>query len=205
MDVQDYEYYDARAKDVKLEDITSSQHNADILAMLRDNDPDIRCISIADMLEDFGADFVVREGNNLGWLGYFVGRNKQLEGLSIENFPDHLNIDAFLRGLGYNRSIQNLRISTDLGESSQTLVPFLRNNNSLRDLTLIGFNIGLQCARHIASLLGLGDCSNIEHTAANRRAEFVLEQQYWQKWLRSTGECVEGDAKPQLGDPRPWT
>ena len=33
----DIDYYEARAQDVKLEDITSSAHNADILRRLRDN------------------------------------------------------------------------------------------------------------------------------------------------------------------------
>eukprot|EP00984_Skeletonema_dohrnii_P009307 scaffold3549_cov110-Skeletonema_dohrnii-CCMP3373.AAC.9 len=153
MDVQDYEYYEALAKDVKLEDITSSQQNADILERLRDNDPDIRYISIADMLEEF-SDFVVREGDDLGWLGYFIGWSKQLKSLYIDNFPDNLNIDAFLRGLGRNRSIENLGIYTDLGESYQRLVPFLKNNKSLSDLTFTIYDIGLQCARNIAVLLG---------------------------------------------------
>ena len=46
MDVRDNEYYEARAKDVKLGDITSDEHNAGILAMLRDNDPEFTSISI---------------------------------------------------------------------------------------------------------------------------------------------------------------
>jgi len=213
MDVQDYEYYEARAKDVKLEDITSSQQNADILARLRGNDPRFTNIYIAETVED-GGDFIVREGDDLGWLGYFVGRNKQVKVLCIENFPEHLNIDAFLKGLGHNRSIQclhislnlgdhfqsfgpflqnnnnlrdltfdnsveldcahnnlnmdaffdglghnqsiqNLGISTDIGEDFKSLGPFLRNNNSLSHLTFSCFDIGLQCARNIASLLGL--------------------------------------------------
>eukprot|EP00984_Skeletonema_dohrnii_P001042 scaffold328_cov95-Skeletonema_dohrnii-CCMP3373.AAC.7 len=154
MDVQDYEYYEARAKDVKMEDITSDEDNADILERLRDNDPDFTHISIGEEFTD-ESDFVVREGEDLGWLGYFVGRSKELEYLTISDLPDNLNIDSFLRGLGQNRSIEILGISTDLGEESfQTLVPFLRNNNSLEDLTFIGYNAGLQCARNIGSLFG---------------------------------------------------
>ena len=121
MDVQDYDYYEARAKDVKLENITSSQQNADILERLRDNDPDMRYISIQDERQDDYDEngFVVREGDNLGWLGYFVGMSKQLRGLYIDNFPDNLNIDAFLRGLGHNRSIESLSTFTDLGGEFQ--------------------------------------------------------------------------------------
>eukprot|EP00984_Skeletonema_dohrnii_P009312 scaffold3549_cov110-Skeletonema_dohrnii-CCMP3373.AAC.14 len=155
MSVQDYDYYEARAKDVILEDITSSQQNADILERLRNGDPDMKYFSIAETAEDF-SNFVVRDGDHLGWLGYFVGRSEQLKGLYIEdyNFPDNLNMDAFFDGLGHNHSIQNLGISTEIGEDFKSLGPFLRNNNSLRDLTFTCFNIGLQCARNIASLLG---------------------------------------------------
>eukprot|EP00984_Skeletonema_dohrnii_P011453 scaffold4580_cov73-Skeletonema_dohrnii-CCMP3373.AAC.4 len=153
MSVQDYEYYEARAKDVKLKDITSSQQNADILARLRNGDPDMKYISIAETVEEF-SDFVVCESDNLGWLGYFVGRSKQLRGLFIDNFSDNLNIEAFLRGLRHNRSIETLQISTDIGEDFKSLGPFLRNSNSLRNLTFTCFNIGLQCARNIALLLG---------------------------------------------------
>ena len=106
MDVQGCEYYEARAKDVNLEDISSSEQNAAILERLRDNDPTFTIISIDDEHRD-GGDFVVREGDNLGWLGYFVGRSNQVKELYIFSFPDNLKIDAFLRGLGHNRSIQN--------------------------------------------------------------------------------------------------
>eukprot|EP00984_Skeletonema_dohrnii_P001039 scaffold328_cov95-Skeletonema_dohrnii-CCMP3373.AAC.4 len=154
MDVQDYEYYEARAKDVKLEDITSSQQNADILARLRGNDPKFTNIYIAETVED-GGDFIIRKGDHLGWLGYFVGMSKQVEVLFIEYFPDNLNMDAFFDGLGHNQSIQTLGISTDIEEDFKSLGPFLRNNNSLCGLTFSCFDIGLQCARNIASLLGL--------------------------------------------------
>ncbi|KAK1732236.1 hypothetical protein QTG54_017061 [Skeletonema marinoi] len=76
MDVQDCKYYEARAKDVNLEDITSSEQNAAILARLRDNDPTFTAISIEDGPQ-VESNFVAREGDCMGWLGYFVGRSKQ--------------------------------------------------------------------------------------------------------------------------------
>ncbi len=78
VEVHDYEYYEARAKDVKLEDITSDEWNADILASLRDNDPAFTSISI-----DSRTDFTVREGDDFGWLGYYVSKNNQVKGLYI--------------------------------------------------------------------------------------------------------------------------
>ena len=72
--LRDYEYYETHAKDVKLEDITSDEDNADILAWLRDEDPEFTYMSItASNYEENG--YVVREGDHLGWLGYFVGKS----------------------------------------------------------------------------------------------------------------------------------
>ena len=217
MDVQDYEYYEARAKEVKLKDITSSQQNADILARLRDNDPDITYISIQDEREDDYYDFVVREGDNLGWLGYFVGRSKQLEGLSIDidNFPDNLNIAAFLMGLRHNRSIESLRISTDIGEDFKSLGPFLRNNNSLGDLTFSHFDIGLQCARNIALLLGqqsslkclcceetnLGDEMFVEIASVLRKQPQIEELNFYANNIGRNGCVALGNALDGMRNP----
>eukprot|EP00984_Skeletonema_dohrnii_P011451 scaffold4580_cov73-Skeletonema_dohrnii-CCMP3373.AAC.2 len=214
MDEQDYDYYEARAKDVKMEDITSDEDNADILAMLRDNDPDVTYITIAETVED-GGDFVVREGDDLGWLGYFVGRSKQLRGLSIDNFPDNLNIDAFLRGLGQNRSIENLYISTDIGEDFKSLGPFLRNNNSLGDLTFSHFDMGLQCARNIALLLGqqsslkclcceetnLDDEMFVEIASALRKQPQIEELNFYSNNIGRNGCVALGNALDGMRNP----
>ena len=154
MEVHDYEYYQAHAKDVKLEDITSDEDNAYLLQRLRDNDPKFTELSIYDeVYRRDGSDFIVREGDHIGWLGYFVGKSEKLETLYIDNIPQNINLNTFLKGLGRNRSIQELCIGIDIGESFQSLIPFLRNNDSLRDLTFTAFGIGLQCARNIALFL----------------------------------------------------
>lgn len=155
--IPDYEYYEARAKDVKLKDITSDEDNRYLLAMLRDNDPELAYISITNSNIEDGFEFVVREdeGDHLGWLGYFVGKSTQLENIIIESFQEnskHLN--AFFRGLGQNRSLRKIQIGVDLEENFQSLVPFLRNNKSLSELNFYYFDIGLQCARNIGLLLG---------------------------------------------------
>ena len=153
-DVHDYEYYEARAEDVKLEVITSDKHNADILARLRENDPEFKHI-VFTLSGYYGKiNFVVRERDDLGWLGYFVGKSEQLKELYIESFPvNNFNLNAFSEGLGHNRSIQCLHIRRDLGKSVQSFVPFLRNNDNLRILNFKYFDVNLQCARNIGLLL----------------------------------------------------
>ena len=164
--MQDYEYYEAHAKDVKLlKDITSDEYNADILASLRDNDPERNYISITTTPGDWG-DFDVSEGNHLGWLGYFVGKSEKLDTLYIDKFQGNINLNAFFEGLRHNRSIGKLEIGIDLGESFHRLIPFLRNNDSLRHLNFCYFDIGLQCARNIALLL--------DQSSSLRRLDFEV-------------------------------
>jgi hypothetical protein len=88
MERRDYNYYDARAQDVALEDITSSKQNAEILRRLRDEDLALTgreevVLSIAEYESDFGNHFFAGEGDgdDWGWLAYFVGRSKQTQRL----------------------------------------------------------------------------------------------------------------------------
>ena len=154
--IHDFEYYEAHAKDVKVEDITSDGDNADILARLRDNDVGLTSFSVVNEIEvddDEFDEFVVRECDDLGWLGYFVGRSDKLEQIIISLSPDTINLDAFFEGLGHNRSINTLDFSKDLGESFKSLIPFLRNNDRLRNINFNHFDFGLQSASNIAMLL----------------------------------------------------
>ena len=173
--IHDYEYYEAHAKDVKIEDITSDEDNADILASLRDNDFEFNQISIVTTGIDW-PDFVVREGDHLGWLGYFVGRSRQLDALYIDDLPENINPHAFLEGLGRNRSIKKLEFGIDLGESFQTLIPFLTNNDNVRHLSFNGIDIGLQCARNVALLLGqISSLKHLEFDGTNIDHEGLLQ------------------------------
>ena len=143
MGVQASSYYDERALSLNLDEITSSDHNAKILRRLRDNDPYFLRLSIIQHDDDvFGEDyaFVVGEGDDLGWLGYFIGRNTKLHNLDITDMPeDREQITALFRGIEQNRSIQYLYIEgDDLGESVlSSLSAILRSKScSLTSLDL---------------------------------------------------------------------
>jgi Ran GTPase-activating protein (RanGAP) involved in mRNA processing and transport len=147
---------------VNLEDITSDQYNAAILRKLRDNDPEFTTLGI--QLESFDDDdpsceFVVSEGDDLGWLGYFIGGNTMLTELHIYYLlEEKLHILAFIRELVSNRSIQHLSIGTDLGEGFHTLGTLLKSDTLVTlEFNPYGYNfdtIELQRARDIAIMLG---------------------------------------------------
>ncbi len=155
------DYYSTHAPTVNLENVTSSDDNAIILQKLRDNDPDLTRLYIEqEFFEDPSCEFVVTEGDDLGWLGYFLGGNTTLTELHIEYLSEEKwRIIAFIRELVSNRSIQKLRVSTDLGDGFHSLGDLLMKSDTLVSLEFnsTGHNfdtIELQCARNIAIMLG---------------------------------------------------
>ncbi len=152
MDRRDIKYYEARAQTINLEQITSDEYNAEILRLLRDSDPNFTYVYIQNHYEDF-CDFVIREGDDLGWLGYFVGQSNSLHSLGIQYLPqDREQVDAFVRGIECNQLIQKLEFYGDIGDGFQSLGSLLKNDN-LKFLTFSNFDIGLECARNIAFML----------------------------------------------------
>ena len=154
------DYYEAHSPTVNLENVTSSDENAIILQKLRDNDPNLTCLWIEqDIDDDVSCEFVVREGDDLGWLGYFLGGSTTLTELHIYYLPqEKWRIIAFIRELVSNRSIQKLAVSTNLGDGFHSLGTLLKSDT----LVTLEFNsygqnfdiIELQCARDIALMLG---------------------------------------------------
>ena len=147
--------YDELASDVNLDSITSSEHNALILEKLRNNDDSFKELGIAGgdyvnwVDED---DFFVEEGDNVGWLGHFIGRNTRLESLFVYHLPGD---DSFRQGLAQNQSIQTLYIWRDLGVTGcETLVHFFQNTRTLEELHFSLSLTSLECAQNIALLLG---------------------------------------------------
>jgi Ran GTPase-activating protein (RanGAP) involved in mRNA processing and transport len=173
-DRRNFEYYESHAQDVQLEDITSSERNATILEMLRDNGGDEHPYwnkKLYLLREEIDADpdefvFGQEEGDDdLGWLGYFIGRSTQLEEFHMKYFPEEREkVNAFMEGFQHNESIQEMFISTDLGrEGFQSLGHMLRNNHDLENLCLHEFAIELESSRSIALMLGQEQCKSLKH------------------------------------------
>ena len=161
MDIErSIEYYDSHVKDLKLEDITSDEYETEIFRKLRDDDPDLTKISLN--APNYGIeddDFGICDDDDLGWLGYFIGRSSQLNDLtifidnSIEGDPGLSlpQMDALAQGISLNRSISWLTIVGDLGDLFlQRLGHFFRGNKNLLHLRLSEFDIGLETARNLA-------------------------------------------------------
>ena len=148
----DNNYYEERAGDVNLQSITSSEHNALILEKLRNNDDEFKMMGIIGGDHWFdGHDFFVQEGDDVGWLGYFIGKSTRLESLFVHHLPGDR---SFRQGLAQNQSIQELYIWRDPGVTGcETLVHFFQNTHTLEELYLSLSINSLECAQNIALLL----------------------------------------------------
>ncbi len=147
---------------MNLRDITSNRHNATTLQKLRDNDPTFDYLQISGR----NAGFNIGLGDDLGWLGYFVGKSKALRDLYIFDAPAFLSANRlgdFIEGVSRNRSIQTLLIGADFGRGFRQMGDFFRNNNNLRELFFGDMNVvGIESARSIAFMLSQCEQSNLQ-------------------------------------------
>ena len=118
MDLQDDDIYnEANAAVVNLEDITSSAENAKILQQLRDGDDKLTYLRLRlgtaegwDLWHNHN--FIIGEGDDLGWLGYFISKSQYLKILRIWGMPEgeggEQQINAFVKGIARNHSIRDI-------------------------------------------------------------------------------------------------
>ena len=109
--------YDAAARTVKIEDITSDETNQEILLKIKGK---FRIPTFVELYIDPGGTqrshcYVPGGAHDSGWLGYFIGKNTSLKALYLESNPfEGFNgaIETFCEGVNSNRSLERMRITT---------------------------------------------------------------------------------------------
>eukprot|EP00984_Skeletonema_dohrnii_P029681 scaffold20524_cov85-Skeletonema_dohrnii-CCMP3373.AAC.1 len=137
MEHRDYNYYEANAATINLRQITSSAKNAKIVQRLRDGDDKLHhYLSVGRAVLH---DFIIGEGDDMGWLGYFIGRSACLQRLFIDDLPDGEEGHAFVEGIARNQSIQYIGIDN---LSNDGFTAIMRASHSLSQLEelYIGLN-----------------------------------------------------------------
>ena len=115
----DVSVYDAQADTINVDDISTNSNNRIVLRRLqRNNANDYNgSLYIENRHEEDGEDcteYVPEGSDDMGWLGYFVGRNEYLERLYIESFTPTSEasvldvLEPFLRGVSRNKSIRDI-------------------------------------------------------------------------------------------------
>ena len=107
-----YPYDAVSAATVRMKDITSSAQNRALLHQIKNNSPSLTDLTILGANDDadffHGVTIVLRQGDDLGWLGYFIGENETLKKLSIHHISDQEQVENFFIGLQRNKSIENI-------------------------------------------------------------------------------------------------
>ena len=87
--------YAALANTIKIEDITSKELNREILHKLKNNDESFDKLFIMDEGTGDNDEYIPDEGEDIRWLGYYIGQNTKLQ----EFFTLQLIMNLFLKKL----------------------------------------------------------------------------------------------------------
>ena len=164
----DVSMYEAQADSINVDDITINSNNRIVLYRLRRNEASQYTNSLYIENEhhydgERCIDYVPEGADDMGWLGYFIGKNDHLEELNIRPFEptsgDSVRdvMEPFLRGINNNKSIQKIDFTNvDLlgGEMFTMLGPFFQSNCNLTFININECNFGDEGGRLFALALG---------------------------------------------------
>ena len=166
MNERDADYYETHMQEVDLYDVTSSEENATILSWLRSGATENwnrKLYLVSAEIDGDPDEFIIDEDDDMGWLGYLIGKSKELEELHINYLPEGKErVDAFMEGIICNQSIREVYIRTDLGDAILKLGDLLRKSDTIKIFTVVGDAIGKKCAHNIALMLGEGQCKSLK-------------------------------------------
>mmetsp|Transcript_11760 Transcript_11760/g.18109 ORF Transcript_11760/g.18109 Transcript_11760/m.18109 type:complete len:326 (-) Transcript_11760:812-1789(-) len=139
MERRDYDYYESNVADINLRQITSCEGNAEKIRRLLGGDDTLRHLTLGTTCAGWDKNyFHIGEGDDLGWLGYFIGKSKFFHHLYIRVLHDgegrEQQMPAFMEGIARSQSIRALSC-TDLGDNvSEAIVRALGSLPRLEEL-----------------------------------------------------------------------
>ena len=144
----------------KIEDIISNERNQEILRRLKDNDPEFDHLWIAASGRHDNI-FCPTNGEELGWLGYYIGKNTTLNELFVFAVPPlcDAGFEDFRREMGRNKSIRSIQFSNQVeGRVFRMLDSFFSNNTNLTKFVVEECELDFDGARQLS--LSIGRCNN---------------------------------------------
>ena len=156
-----YNKYAAQASTIKIEDITSDIRNQLILQKLKNNDPEFTILLYTNDInghDSYEDCYLPEEGEDVGWLGFFIGNNTKLQELQFHQTPDN---ESFYIGMSSNTSINDVIFSDDsfFDQLFPLLGPFFKNNYNLNGISIEDCQLAdEEDARQLS--LAIGKCNN---------------------------------------------
>ena len=144
-----YNYYEEHAADVTLGDITSCGRSKQTLKWLHDGTGD-PCLNITRQISlslgslEVVSHFTFSKCNDLGWLGYFIGKCEHLRELVLDGSPEDEDgeeeeqriLHALSDGISRNQSIQRVFIQRLSNNGLNTIARALGKMTQLERLIL---------------------------------------------------------------------
>jgi len=172
------------AGNMNIEDITTDGDNRLILYRIRSNKEDTQDLYIQneheiEINEEEGTfehilpDYVPEGVYDMGWLGYFIGRNTCLQKLYIRDFEPTSGesvtevLESFLRGVSNNKSIHKLDFDgiTFGGRVFTMLEPFFRDNHNLITFNVDACMLGGEGTRLLALAIGSSRSQSLQNVS----------------------------------------
>ena len=148
--------YAALADTVKIEDITSDEPNQEILRKLKNNDESFdKLYILSDATET--NEYIPIDGEDIGWLGYYIGQNTNLQGLY---FYETIDNESFFKEMCCNTTIKNVHfngINVLVGQVISMLGTFFKNNHNLIEIKIEDCDLGADGIRQLS--LAIGNCN----------------------------------------------
>eukprot|EP00984_Skeletonema_dohrnii_P029686 scaffold20524_cov85-Skeletonema_dohrnii-CCMP3373.AAC.6 len=158
MERREYDYYQANAANVNLEEITSSAENAKILQQLRDGDDKLDYFNVGVGRATWNS-FIIDEGDDLGWLGYFIGKSEYLQRLNLLYLPDGEGGHAIVEGIARSQSLRYMFINNLNNDGFTWIMRALGSLSQLEELSIWGDNnVGPVGWSELGTLLVSGVC-----------------------------------------------
>jgi len=150
---------------INIEDITSNDNNRIVLRRIKRNsaNSDRQSLYIQNHYHQEGEgciDYVPEGAHDMGWLGYFVGKNNHLKTLDIGPFTPTSGasvmevLEPFLKGLNNNKSITKLFLSGINLSDFKIICPFFKNNYNLTSLKVNESTLGYDAWCSLALAIG---------------------------------------------------
>ena len=165
--------YDAQVDSIDVDDIAEDSNNIIVMSRIKRNNANendelwIKSYHEDDEDDDgeYCVDYVPEGAYDMGWLGYFVGKNDYLQELRIRPFTLMSGVSEsvrdvlvpFLRGVNRNKSIRKINFNgVDLlgGEVFTMLGSFFQSNHNLTNIYIRGCDFGDEGVRLFALALG---------------------------------------------------
>ena len=139
------------ADTIDVDDIATNSNNRIVLRRLKRNDANdenngsLRIQNYHDQNGEHASTYSPEGVDDMGWLGFFIGKNDHLEELLMRSFIPTSGASArdvmepFLRGVSRNKSIREiifLRMDLLGGGAFTMLSPFFKNNHNLTHINV---------------------------------------------------------------------